>query len=99
MIDTSLALELVRQRLNRLDHTLDDYLTHTIMAAQDYLTGRGIHLGLRPGDQMLLVYTAVWMYSSRDTTGAQPDWLRKMISDRWLEEGPNGVRQEGLHDP
>ena len=85
-VDLSLVLSLVRTRLNRLDHSLDDYLTHVILAARDHLTRMGIDLGLCPGDTMLLTVYAVWIYGSRDQTGAQPDWLRKMIHDRLAQD-------------
>ena len=85
-IDITGALRLVKARLNRLDNTLDDYLTHRILAAVDDLTGRGIHLGARPGDQMLIVDFTVWAYGSRGQQGAMPDWLRWRLRNRWLEE-------------
>lgn len=85
-VDTVLALELVKARLNRLDNTLDDYLTHRILAAEEYITGQGIHLGWRPGDQMLLVDVAVWQYNSRDVDTGEPEWLRYKIRQRWLQE-------------
>ena len=90
-VNMSLALELTRQRLNRLDHLLDEYLTHRIQAAADDLTGRGIHLGDKEGDLMLLIDYAVWQYGSRDQTGELPPWLRKRINNRWLEERSDSV--------
>lgn len=82
------ALSLVKLRLNRLDAALDDYLTARIHAACEYLENQGIHLDTEAAvrDLMLVVDTAVYQYSNRDSATGVPDWLRYQIRQRWLME-------------
>lgn len=81
------ALDMVKARLSRLDAALDTYLKARIQAAYDYLTGQGLHLDLDTnGDLMLVVDTAVYQYSNRDSNQGEPQWLRYRIYQRWNRE-------------
>lgn len=85
--EIALALTMVKQRLNRLDAALDDYLKARIRAAYDTMTGWGIHPDLSGmGDLMFLVDLAVYQYSNRDSAVGEPRWLIKRRNDRWLME-------------
>jgi hypothetical protein len=86
--DTSTALELMKQRLNRLpsDTSLDSYFTARIEAAEGELENAGIVLEDTTEDVLLVVDFAVWAYSNRDTAGGMPDWLRLRRRERWLHE-------------
>lgn len=85
--EIDLALTMVKQRLNRLDAALDDYLKARIRAAYDTLTGWGIHPNLSgSGDLMFLVDLTVYQYGNRDATAGEPRWLIKRRNDRWLME-------------
>lgn len=85
------ALELVKQRLNRLegDTSLDDYLTARITAAAQELENTGIHLTDSTEDLLLVVDYAVWKYQNRDAPGAMPEWLRLQRRERWIRTGGN----------
>lgn len=91
MTQTSLdtALDLVKQRLNRLagDTTLDEYLTARITAAEQELTNTGIILTDSVEDILLVVDYAVWEYQNRDAPGNMPEWLRLRRRERWLRTG------------
>ena len=78
------ALDLMKQRLNRLDSTLDSYLTTVAESAELELTRMGINLLDDADDLMLLVDYAVWRYQNRDQAGAQPQWLRYRLKSRWV---------------
>ncbi len=85
---TATALELVKQRLNRMaaDTSLDGYFSQRIESAAAELEGTGISLTDSADDMMLLVDYAVWQYQSRDQTGAMPEWLRLRRRERWLRQ-------------
>ena len=91
-VDTTLALTLVKARLNRLasDTTLDAYLTARINAAVEELEGTGITLTDSTEDLLLVTDYTVWQYQSRDNPGAMPDWLRLRRRERWVREGLKG---------
>lgn len=84
----SSALDTVKTALNRLDGNLDNYLTHRIKAACEYLAGQGLHLDPENSDAdfMLIVDVAVWQYNSRDANSGEPEHLRERIRKRWLRE-------------
>lgn len=86
--ESSMALALVKARLNRLqsDTSLDAYLQARVEAAHDYLEGIGIHLTDSQEDLMLLVDFTVWQYQNRDNPGSLPEWLRLHRRERWLRE-------------
>lgn len=88
MYDKQLILSLVKARLNRLasDTSLDQILLAVIGGAADFLEQMGIHLDGSQGDNWLLVCQAVHMYQSRDQAGGDPEWLRLMRRERWLQE-------------
>lgn len=78
------ALDLVKQRLNRLDSTRDNYLATVAESAELELTRMGINLQDDADDLMLLVDFTVWRYQNRDQPGAMPQWLRHRIKLRFL---------------
>ena len=85
-VNESLALDLVKARLNRLpgDTSLDEYLTARIGAAVQELTRIGIGLTGDNDDLMLVVDYTVHQYQNRDTAGSMPEWLRLRRRERWL---------------
>ncbi len=87
-VNGSMALDLVKSRLNRLpgDTGLDDYLTARIEAAEQELRRIGIVPTDSTEDLILVVDYAVWMYQNRDTPGGMPEWLRLRRRERWLTE-------------
>lgn len=93
MLNTELALDLVKVRLNRLrtDTSLDQYLRARIDAVVEELGKTGIHLTESWDDLMLVVDMTVFQYQNRDQPGSMPEWLRLRRRERWLKEG-------GLHD-
>lgn len=86
MINETMALAMVKARLNRLDSdtSLDEYLKARISAAVQEFEGAGIALTDSADDLMLAVDYAVWQYQNRDASGAMPDWLRLRRRERWL---------------
>ena len=78
------ALDLVKQRLNRLDSPLDNYLATVAESAELELTRMGINLQDDADDLMLMVDFTVWRYQNRDQPGAMPQWLRHRLKSRWL---------------
>lgn len=85
-VNESLALDLVKARLNRLpgDTSLDTYLTARIGAAVQELTRIGIDLTGDNDDLLLVVDYTVWQYQNRDNPGSMPEWLRLRRRERWL---------------
>lgn len=87
MPDLNLSLTMVKTRLNRLpsDTSLDEYLTARISAAQGELNQMlKTDLNASTADLMLLVDFTVWSYQNRDQSGAQPEWLRMRLRERFL---------------
>ena len=78
------ALDLVKQRLNRLGSSLDNYLATVAESAELEITRMGINLQDDADDLMLLVDFTVWRYQNRDQPGAMPQWLRHRLKTRWL---------------
>lgn len=78
------ALDLVKQRLNRLDSSLDNYLATVAESAELEITRMGINLQDDADDLMLLVDFTVWRYQNRDQPGAMPQWLRHRLKTRWM---------------
>ena len=64
----------------------DDYMTMRIKAVVAELERKGIHLTDSIDDLMLVVDMAVWQYNNRDQSGAEPEWLRHRIRERWLSD-------------
>lgn len=81
---SSRALDLVKQRLNRLDSNLDDYLGKVIESSAMELGRSGILLQDDTDDLMLLVDYAVWRYQNRDQPGGMPAWLSLRRRERFL---------------
>ena len=94
MPDVSLALLMVKTRLNRMasDTTLDEYLATRIQGAVEELN-RMMRADLddSTADLLLLVDFTVWQYQNRDQSGAQPDWLRQRLRERFLLKGGDGA--------
>ena len=90
--DVSMALSLLKARLNRLegDTSLDVTLTTRIEEAAEELTHIGIALEDTTRDTMLIVDYAAWKYLNRDKTGKMPQWLKRERFERWLESGAAG---------
>lgn len=90
MPDVSLALLMVKTRLNRMasDTSLDEYLTTRIQGAAEELN-RMMRFDLddSTADLLLLVDFTVWQYQNRDQPGAQPAWLRQRLRERFLRKG------------
>lgn len=88
-MDTTLALSLVKARLNRLqsDTTLDAYFGARINAAIQELEGTGIRLKDTAEDLLMVVDYTVWAYQNRDSAAGMPDWLRLRRRERWVREG------------
>lgn len=87
--DTTVALEMVKARLNRLpeDTSLDEYLTMRLEAVVEEYKGLGIRLDpTSTYDTMLLVDDTVWQYQNRDKADGMPDWLRLRRRERWLHQ-------------
>ena len=89
MLNTELALDLMKVRLNRLrsDTSLDQYFRARIDAVVEELAKTGIHLTENWDDLMLVVDMAVYQYQNRDQPGSMPEWLRLRRRERWLKEG------------
>ena len=96
MIEKSMALQLMKARLNRIesDTSLDELFECVIEASAQELERAGIRLNNSTQDLMLVVNTAVWHYQSRDSQAGMPDWLRLQRRERWLNE-----RQAVADDP
>ena len=96
--DVNQALLLMKQRKDMLTGITqrDDYMTARIRAACAELERKGIHLTDSVDDLMLVVDMAVWQYNNRDQTGAEPEWLRHMIRERWLSD--RSLRMEECQD-
>lgn len=88
MIQTSMALQLMKARLNRLpsDTSLDELFEVTIAASAEEIEKTGITLTDSVQDMMLVVNTAVWHYQARDSQAGMPEWLRLQRRERWLNE-------------
>ncbi len=89
--DVTVALQMVKARLNRLpgDTSLDEYLTMRLEAVVEEYAGNGVILDdTSTSDTMLLVDTAVWQYQNRDSSAGMPEWLRLRRRERWLHNDP-----------
>jgi len=80
------SLELIKQRLGRLDTILDDQLMMRAQSAEMELTRKGIALQDDVEDLMLLVDYTVWSYQSRDQSGGMPQWLSLRIRERFISQ-------------
>lgn len=85
----SLALPLVKARLNRLvaDTSMDGYLTSRITGVIQQMEKIGIAMDAASTDDLLLLVDwTVWEYSNRDKAGSVPEWLRLRRRERWLNK-------------
>lgn len=86
-VDTAQALSLMKARLNRLesDTSLDNYLSARIDGAVETLNRMMPEpLNDSAADLILLVDYTVFHYQSRDQSGAEPEWLRMRLRERYL---------------
>lgn len=92
MTDQSImtAFELIKQRLNRADTALDEYLEARVRSAAAELERIGIALTDSIDDIMLVADYAAWQYLNRDKPGMMPEWLRLMRRERWLSTHTGG---------
>ena len=87
--DVTVALQMVKARLNRLpeDTSLDEYLTMRLEAMVEDYKKLGIRMDpTSTYDTMLLVDDTVWQYQNRDKATGMPDWLRLRRRERWLHQ-------------
>lgn len=94
MPDVSLALLMVKTRLNRMasDTSLDEYLTIRIQGAMEQMNHMfRVKLDDSTEDLVNLVDFTVWQYQNRDQSGAPPEWLRKRMRERFLRRGGDGA--------
>lgn len=87
--DVTVALEMVKTRLNRLpeDTSLDEYLTMRLQAVLEEYKAMGVRMDpTSTYDTMLLVDETVWQYQNRDTGAGMPEWLRLRRRERWLHQ-------------
>lgn len=86
--DSSVALSLMKARLNRLaaDTSLDVLFTNIIAAEAARLTGTGITLDDSPEMTNLVVSYAVDTYQARDRQTGTPEWLRLQRREAWLQQ-------------
>lgn len=87
--DVTVALQMVKARLNRLpeDTSLDEYLTMRLQAVVEEYREMGIELDpASTYDTMLMVDETVWQYQSRDKAAGVPEWLRLRRRERWLHQ-------------
>lgn len=96
--DYNQALLMMKQRKDMLTgiHQRDDYMLLRIKAAVNELQRKGIRLTDSVDDLMLVVDMSVWQYNNRDQTGAEPEWLRHRIRERWLSD--RSLRMEECQD-
>lgn len=83
---TATILAMVKSRLNRIDNTLDNYLTGRITAAIQELESTGIYVKNSARDIMLVTDMVCWQYSNRDKASAMPEWLKLARRERFLQE-------------
>ena len=98
--DVNQALLLVKQRKDMMPgiSQRDDYLLARIRAAIKMLQRKGIHLTDGVDDLLLVVDLTVWQYNNRDKSGAEPEWLRNMIRERWLSDRSLNEREACADD-
>lgn len=87
--DTTIALNMVKARLNRLqsDTSLDEYLSMRIQSVVEEYEAMGVPLDPESSyDTMLLVDETVWQYQNRDKSESMPEWLRLRRRERWLHQ-------------
>lgn len=87
--DATLALRMVKSRLNRMqsDTSLDEYLTLRIQGVVEEYSDKGAVMDSgSTRDLMLVVDETVWAYQNRDTGADVPEWLKLQRVERWLHE-------------
>lgn len=90
---TSLALPMLKTRLNRLsgDTALDETaLLPRLRGGVLTLKKNGIRLTDSADDVCLLVDYAAWRYQNRDQPGDMPQWLRLLRRERFLVDPLEG---------
>lgn len=95
---TSLALPMLKTRLNRLsgDTALDETaLLPRLRGGVLALKRNGIRLTDSTEDVCLLVDYAAWRYQNRDQPGEMPAWLKKLRCERFLTDKLEGGETDG----
>ena len=95
---TSLALPMLKTRLNRLsgDTALDETaLLPRLRGGVLTLKKNGIRLTDSADDVCLLVDYAAWRYQNRDQPGEMPQWLRLLRRERFLVDPLEGGETDG----
>lgn len=87
------ALQLLKVRLDRLpeDNSRDDYFTARIEQTVGELERQGIVLTDSMDDLMLVVDSAAWNHANRDKQAGTPEWLRRKVIARWLNNSAKEV--------
>lgn len=90
---TASALQLLKARLDRMpeDTGRDDYFTARVEQSIAELERQGIVLTDAMDDLMLVVDHAAWNHANRDKQSGMPDWLRRKIVARWINNRPQEV--------
>lgn len=94
---TSLALPMLKTRLNRLsgDTALDETaLLPRLRGGVLALKRNGIRLTDSTEDVCLLVDYAAWRYQNRDQPGEMPQWLRLLRRERFLTDPLEGGKTD-----
>lgn len=80
------ALQVLKNRLDRMpdDTSRDEYFTARIEQTIEELEQKGIRLTDSVSDLMLVVDGAAWNHANRDKMTGQPEWMRKKIVGRWI---------------
>lgn len=86
------ALSLLKDRLDRMpeDTSRDEYFTVRVEQSIAELERPGIVLTDAIDDLMLVVDHAAWNHANRDKQSGMPEWLRRKVIARWL----NNHKQE-----
>ena len=82
------ALALLKDRLDRMaeDTTRDEYYTKRIEQAVERLKRVGVEVRDTVEDLMLVVDYAAWLHANRDKLTGDPEWLRRSIRERWVNQ-------------
>lgn len=89
------ALSLLKERLDRMpeDTSRDEYFTARIEQTIGELERKGIVLTDAMDDLMLVVDHAAWNHANRDKQSGMPEWLRRKVIARWLNNHKQEVEE------
>ena len=88
-----LQLVILKQDLERLDNTKDDYLQNLLEAAKQFIEREGLILADSYEDDMLIAMYAAFLYRKRaqQSDVAMPTFLRLALNNRLLSQKAGGV--------